>query len=103
MLRTFRNALLLAMSLIGAAWIYHWGIAGQDRYSLFDLLQGKPTAAAIAQAAPAPATEKPESKPEEPADQPEAAPPSETPTKAEPKPEASPVVPPAAQPTPAVH
>ena len=48
---TIRNALLLAVSLAGAVWIYHGSLSGEDRYSLFDLVQGKPTPAAIAQAA----------------------------------------------------
>ncbi len=47
MLRTIRNALLLALSLAGGAWVYHWGVAGEDRYTVFDLLQGKPAPAAI--------------------------------------------------------
>jgi serine protease Do len=51
MLGTIRNALLLAASLLGAGWLYHWGIAGEERYSVFDLLRGTPTPAAIAQAA----------------------------------------------------
>ncbi|MBL9155369.1 MAG: trypsin-like peptidase domain-containing protein [Verrucomicrobiales bacterium] len=50
MFATLRNALLLSVSLLGAAWLYHWGIAGEDRYSLFDVLQGHPVPAVVAQA-----------------------------------------------------
>lgn len=63
MLRSIRNAVLLAVSLAGAAWIYHGSIAGEDRYTLFDLLQGTPTPAAIAQAANPELLEAPEEVP----------------------------------------
>lgn len=58
MSNTIRNAFLLAASLIGAGWFYHWKISGEDRYSIFDLLRGKPAPAVIGQSTAASGTAK---------------------------------------------
>lgn len=65
MLRTIRNALLLAASVAGGAFLYYTQIAGEERYTLFDLLEGKPTPAAISAQATAANAEEEEAAPEE--------------------------------------
>ena len=66
MARSILHALLLGVSLLVALLIYGLAIVGEERYSIFDLLRGRPAPAAIGQALPAPekeAEEKPVAKP----------------------------------------
>lgn len=51
MARVTRHAIFLLVAVLTAAGIYHLTIAGQDRYSIFDLLRGRPVSAVIGQAA----------------------------------------------------
>jgi serine protease Do len=50
MARVTRHAIFLLVAVLSAAGIYHLAITGQDRYSIFDLLRGRPVSAVIGQA-----------------------------------------------------
>ena len=72
----------MAAALIAAGWIYHWAIAGEDRYSIFDLAAGRPVTAVLGQAQPAPTPTPTQTQTPAPAEKPAAeAPASPAPTK----------------------
>jgi len=50
MFRPLRHAIGLAAALLAAMGLYFWGIAAEERYSIFDLLKGRPAPAVIGQA-----------------------------------------------------
>lgn len=55
--KSILHALLLGISLLLAMVLYGVVIAGEDRYSIFDLLRGTPVTGTIGQAVPLPASE----------------------------------------------